>query len=151
MCAQTHTVGAAHRFEMRRDQRTLAPMQAELTAVLDAGADYDAEELADLTQRLRSELLDLDVDSVEAAAGGAAPEGAKGVELLSIGGLVVRFVLRTDVLKAVVSTTGAWLRRQPARSVKLTLDGDTLEVTGLSSQAQSELIEVWVARHARDG
>lgn len=124
--------------------------QAELGAVVDGGAEYDAEALADLTQRLRSELLDLEIDSVEPAAGGEAPDGAKGVELLAIGGLVVRFVLRADVLKSVVTTTSAWLGRQQARSVKLTLDGDTLEVTGLSSEEQSGLIELWVARHARD-
>ena len=129
----------------------LADMTADLLVVLDAGADSDAEELADLTRRLRTELLDLDIDSVEHAAGGAAPVGAKGVELLSIGGLVVQFVRGADVLRSVVSTTAAWLRRQEARSVKLTLDGDTLEVTGLSSEEQSGLIEVWVARHARDG
>jgi hypothetical protein len=129
----------------------LADMTADLVVVLDAGADSDAEELADLTRRLRTELLDLDIDSVEHVAGGVAPEGAKGVELLSIGGLVVQFVRGADVLRSVVSTTAAWLRRQEARSVKLTLDGDTLEVTGLSSEEQSGLIEVWVARHARDG
>jgi hypothetical protein len=129
----------------------LADMTADLLVVLDAGKDSDAEELAELTQRLRTELLDLDIDSVEHAAGGVAPEGAKGVELLSIGGLVVQFARGADVLRSVVSTTAAWLRRQEARSVKLTLDGDTLEVTGLSSEEQSGLIEVWVARHARDG
>ena len=126
-------------------------MTADLLVVLDAGADSDAEELADLTRRLRTELLDLDIDSVEHAAGSAAPVGAKGVELLSIGGLVVQFVRGADVLRSVVSTTAAWLRRQEARSVKLTLDGDTLEVTGLSSEEQRGLIEVWVARHAHDG
>ncbi len=119
--------------------------------MLDAGADYDAEELADLTRLLRTELLDLDVDSVEHAAGAPAPEGAKGAELISVGVLMVQFVLRADVLRSVVSTTAAWLRRQQARSVKLTLDGDTLEVTGISSEEQSGLIELWVARHARDG
>jgi len=119
-----------------------------MAAVLDAGADRDADELLELTHRLREELLELDVDSVAVAGEGKAPAGAKGVELLALGGLVLRFALDPELLRAVVGTTVAWLGRQDARSVKLTLDDDTLEVTGISSEQQRQLIDQWVARHA---
>jgi hypothetical protein len=122
-----------------------------MAAQLDAGPGHDAEELAELTQRLRDELLELDVDAVEPATDGAAPDGAKGLELLAIGGLIVRFAMKATVLRTVVDTTVAWLGRQQARSVKLTLDGDTLELTGASSDEQQRLIELWVTRHADAG
>jgi hypothetical protein len=126
--------------------------RGELAAVLDAGPDHDAEELLELTQGLRGELLELDVDAVGLGAHGEAPEGAKGVELLAFGSLVIQFAaLKLPVLRSVVDATVAWLGRQRARSVKLTLDGDTLEVTGVSSAEQSRLVEQWVARHAEDG
>jgi hypothetical protein len=32
--------------------------------------------------------------------------------------------------------------------VKLTLDGDSLEVTGVSSEEQDRLVELWIAREA---
>jgi hypothetical protein len=124
----------------------------ELAAVLDAGPDYDAEELLDLTQGLRGELLGLDLEAVRLRAHGEAPDGAKGAELLAFGGLAIQFVaLKSPALRSVVDTTVAWLGRQQAKSVKLTLDGDTLEVTGVSSNEQSQLVEQWVARHAEDG
>jgi hypothetical protein len=129
----------------------VAGEQAQLAAVVDAGADSDAEELADLTRRLREQLLELDVDAVEPATGGEAPTGSKGVELLAIGGLVIQFAMKSEVLKSVVDATTAWLGRQQGRSVKLTLDGDTLEVTGVSSDEQRRLVDLWVARHAGDG
>ena len=129
----------------------MAGSQAQVAAVLDAGPDADAEELAELTRRLRAELLELDVDAVEPATAGPAPTGAKAVELLAIGGLVVRFAMRSEVLRSVVDATTAWLGRQQGRSVKLTLDGDTLEVTGVSSDEQRRLVDLWVARHADDG
>lgn len=123
----------------------------ELAAVLDAGPECDAEELGELTQRLRSELLELDVDAVELTADGEAPDGAKGVELLSFGGLAIQFLtLKSPILRSVVDATTAWLGRQQARSVSLTLDGDTLELTGVSSDEQSRLVEQWIARHADD-
>ena len=129
----------------------MAGEQAQLAAVVDAGADSDAEELAELTRRLRGQLLELDVDTVEPATGGEAPAGSKGVELLAIGGLVIQFAMKSEVLKSVVDATTAWLGRQQGRSVKLTLDGDTLEVTGVSSDEQRRLVDLWVARHADDG
>jgi hypothetical protein len=129
----------------------VAGEHAQLAAVVDAGADSDAEELAELTRRLRGQLLELDVDAVEPATGGEAPAGSKGVELLAIGGLVIQFAMKSEVLKSVVDATTAWLGRQQGRSVKLTLDGDTLEVTGVSSDEQRRLVDLWVARHADDG
>jgi hypothetical protein len=128
----------------------VAGEQAQLAAVVDAGADSDAEELAELTRRLRGQLLELDVDAVQPATGGEAPAGSKGVELLAIGGLVIQFAMKSEVLKSVVDATTAWLGRQQGRSVKLTLDGDTLEVTGVSSDEQRRLVDLWVARHADD-
>ena len=76
----------------------MAGARAQLAAVVDAGPDSDAEELAELTQRLRGQLLELDVDAVEPATGGEAPAGSKGVELLAIGGLVVQFAMKSEIL-----------------------------------------------------
>jgi hypothetical protein len=126
----------------------VAGARVQLAAVVDAGPDSDAEELAELTQLLRGQLLELDVDAVEPATGGEPPAGSKSVELLAIGGLVVQFAMKSEILKSVVDATAAWLGRQHGRSVKLTLDGDTLEVSGVSSDEQRRLVDLWVARHA---
>jgi hypothetical protein len=122
--------------------------QGELALEVQTLADTDAEELAVLVRRLRTELLDLDVDRVEPLVTGEAPEGTRGVELLALGGLVVQFVLQPEVLTSIVDGVRSWVQRQSARSVKLTLDGDSLEVTGVSSQEQERLVELWIARHA---
>ena len=120
----------------------------ELALELETLPDTDSEELAALVQRLRAELLDLGVDRLEPLTAGEAPEGAKGVELLALGGLVVQFVLQPGVLTSIVDGVRSWLQRQSARSVKLTLDGDSLEVTGVSSEEQDRLVELWIARNA---
>src|SRR5271165_5099274 len=105
--------------------------RGELTVEVEATADADAEELAQLTNRLRDELLDLDVDAVYSASGGEAPGSSKGLDLLAAGGLVVRFVLRQELLQSIIDGIRSWLGRQHARSIKLTLDGDSLELTGV--------------------
>jgi len=125
--------------------------RGELTVEIEATADTDAEELAQLTNRLRDELLGLDVNTVYSASGGEAPDSSKGLDLLAAGGLVVQFVLRHDLLQSIIDSVRSWLGRQHARSIKLTLDGDSLELTGVSSAEQDRLVELWVMRHAEAG
>jgi hypothetical protein len=123
----------------------------ELTVEVEPPADADAEELAQLTNRLRVELLGLDVDAVQSASEGEAPDSSKGIDLLAAGALVVHFVLRQDVLQSIIDGVRSWLGRQHAPSIKLTLDGDSLELTTVSSAEQDRLVELWVTRHSGAG
>jgi hypothetical protein len=123
----------------------------ELSVELQAEPDTDAEELAELAGRLRAELLDLDVDAVQQRERGEGPEGSKGVGLLAAGELVVRTVTSPELLASIIAGVRSWLGRNRVRGVKLTLDGDTIEVSGVSSANQDRLIDLWVARHVGPG
>ena len=125
----------------------MADQVAELHLHVDAAEDADAEELAELARQLRQELLLLDIEAVEPAREGQVPEGAKAVEAIAAGGLIVSLVKSAGLLSAVVNTVQSWLTRLGSRSVKLELDGDVLEVTGISPQQQRDLIRTWVERH----
>src|SRR6266581_5628063 len=107
--------------------------------VLSIGVDEDADQ-PELTAWLRQELLELDVESVESVKMGEIPPGAKGLEAIGIGALVVGLAQSADMLKAVVDTVQSWLAGHHGRTVKVEMDGDTLEVTGVSSSAQQRLI-----------
>jgi hypothetical protein len=108
----------------------------------------DDEELASVADRLRGELLGLDVYGVESVPREEnVPPGAKGLELAAVGSVMVKFI-GPEVLKSVVSTVRTWFARQKLGSIEITLDGDTLKLTGVSTEDQERLIELWVARHA---
>ena len=111
-----------------------------------AGPDTDAEEVAEATLQLRRELLDLDVDSVELVKAGEAPAGSKAVELAALGALAVS-VAQSQLLGPVLAAIRSWLGGAPQRSIKLELDGDVLELTGLSSKEQRRLTDEWLSRH----
>lgn len=125
--------------------------RSELTVEVETPADTDAEELAQLTNRLRAELLGLDVDAVNSVSSGEAPDSSKGIDMLAAGGLMVQFVLRQDVLQSIIDGARSWLGRQHARSIKLTLDGDSLELTRVSTAEQNRLVELWMMRHGGAG
>jgi hypothetical protein len=119
---------------------------ATLGIQLAVGSDDDAEEVANATLRLRRELLDLDVEAVEMPPAGEPPPGARAVELAALGGLVVTLA-ESQLLGAVVAAVRSWLAGQPKRSIKLELDGDVLELTGLSAKDQQRLADEWLHRH----
>jgi|Tabmets5t2r1_1033131.scaffolds.fasta_scaffold131705_1 hypothetical protein len=111
------------------------------------GPDDDAEQVAEATLGLRRELLDLDVDAVELPRGGEPPPGTRAVELAALGALVVTFA-QSGMLTPVVAAIQGWLGRSQQRSVKLELDGDVLELTGVSSRDQQRLVDEWLRRHS---
>ncbi len=120
---------------------------AQMAVQVNPLPDADAEELAELATQLRSLLLDLDVDRVVFAEEGEPPSGAKAVDAIAIGTLIVRFASSWPVLKALVSEVASWVSTHAVRSVKIGLDGDVLEVTRISAAEQRRLIDLWVARH----
>ncbi len=108
----------------------------------------DDEALAESVLALVDELAELDVDEVLPVASGEAPEGSKGVELLALGGLLIKLGQSSRVLRQVVDAIRDWVGRTGARSVKMTVDGDVLEVTGASGADMRKLIDAWVQRHS---
>jgi len=107
-------------------------------------SDIDDEELAELTQRLRAKLLDLDVDSVEPVADTSAPAGAKGVEVI-IGWLAVR--LGKEGLRTVIAAVVDWATHT-GNGIEITYGGDTLKVSRATSAQQERIINDFIDRHA---
>jgi len=108
--------------------------------------DADAAELQDATSQLRRELLELDVDDVKAPEGGEAPPGTRGAVGAEIGTLLV--AAGRAAIGPVVAAIQSWVARRASRSVKLTIDGDSIEVSNVSPEDQRELIQSFLARHA---
>lgn len=116
----------------------------DLIVRVTAAAGGDLEDVPGLARLLRAELLDLDVETVEPLTTDTVPAGAKGLSSL-VGALSVR--LGAAGLRAVLAKVRDWASRN-GRSVEVTIDGDTLKVTGVTAQQQEQLINVWLARHA---
>ena len=103
-------------------------------------------EVARATLQLRRELLDLDVDAVEAPCAGEPPPDSRAVDVAALGALVVNFA-DPQLLAAVMAAVRSWLAGSSRRSIKLQLGGDALELTGVSSTEQRRLTDEWLARH----
>jgi hypothetical protein len=67
---------------------------------------------------------------------------------MSVGAFVIGLVASSHLLGAITSVVQSWLARAGERSVKLELDDDILEVRGISSREQHELVRRWIDRHS---
>jgi len=75
------------------------------------------EELDKLTRRLRQQLSELDVEQVQMATGGPVPAGAKALDPVTVGTLVV--TLLPAVVPKVMDFLHAWMLRDKGRTVKI--------------------------------
>lgn len=121
---------------------------AQLDVRIEAEPDADREELVALAVRLREWLLPVGVESVGLVAAGPAPSGTRSAGVFVAGVLTVLFARSSELLGKLVDVVQSWLSSSGARSVRLELDGDVLEVTGITRSDQRELIRTWIDRHA---
>jgi len=117
-----------------------------LNVQVSVGPDGLADEVAEAALQVRRELLSLDVADVATPTAREAPPGSRGLELAALGALVVT-IARSQLLDSVLGTVKSWLAGSRQRSIRLELNGDVLELTGVSSKEQRRLTEEWLRRN----
>jgi hypothetical protein len=126
---------------------SLEENMAQLWLAVEGAPDTDAREVADLTAQLRRRLLELDVETVELRRSEDIPLGAKPVEAIAIGALVV--TLAPAALKAVIGLIDTWLKTRPVRSATVTIDSDSIQLGKVSRSEQQQLVQAFLAKHAK--
>ena len=93
--------------------------------------DADIEFLADRLQRLREELLETDVEDVRQVRRGDLPKGAKSLESIDWGALLVTIAVVGGGVSAFLSLVGSWTQRNQGSEISMVLpNGATLTVKG---------------------
>jgi hypothetical protein len=116
---------------------------------IESSPDDDVEKLSELTQQLREEIDELDVEKVDLIKSKEElPKGAKAGDVVAWGSLLVTLAASavSVVLPALINTLQSWLTRHGRRSMTIVMGEDKLEVTGISSEEQKRLIEAWMSR-----
>jgi Effector Associated Constant Component 1 len=107
--------------------------------------DSDDEERAKLSRLLRGELLRLpDIAHVEHERSSQASHGAKAGEVLEWATLVVELA---GGLSGLVAALRSWTRRNEGVTIRLSLDGDELEIREPSTEERAALVDSWLRSH----
>jgi hypothetical protein len=127
----------------------------KLSININPSAVDDAEGLANLTQQLREELLELDVDKVDLISRDRVPKGSKsalgdaipGELLVTIGTHVA-----IELFKHICLHIQSWLSRNERghdnqkRSVTLDFEGDKIKVKASDDPGRQRQIDEWINR-----
>jgi|KBSMisStaDraftv2_1062788.scaffolds.fasta_scaffold209668_1 hypothetical protein len=112
-----------------------------------SGPDSDPAEIDALTRALRDEILEVDeVDRVEQASAGPAPEGAKGLDIAAIGALVVGVGPGVQAVVKVLEVVRNWLagRSSSTPPLQMTIGDKSITVVADKKQ-QDALVAAYVA------
>jgi hypothetical protein len=120
---------------------------ARLGLSIETDWEADAEELAELALHLREQLLELDIERADPMTAGQAPPGTRAGEMFVAGALTVILARVPELFTKLIETVQSWTSLIGGRRVRLEIDGDVLEVTGITRKDQHELIQAWIDRH----
>jgi hypothetical protein len=111
----------------------------QLTVIVGAGEDLPPEELDALARGLLRELREQEVESAELASAGAAPEGTKAGEVITLG--AVALAVLPAFLPKIVDFIQAWALRGQGRMVKFKgkVGGQDLEFEGTAAELKTVL------------
>jgi hypothetical protein len=110
------------------------------------------QDLEELAQSLRAELLLLDVDDATwRPSQFATPVGARGFDAGDVGALLVALESSLPLVAAVVKTIQAWLSRAhvPNRTVRVTIGDKSVELSNASGEQQDQLVHAFLQAVAR--
>ena len=122
-------------------------MSEEMRVEFVSGTDADPEELDALTRALRAEILEVDeVNRVEQASAGPAPEGSKGLDVAAIGALVVGVAPGVQAVAKVIEVVRSWLANRSPSTPPLQMSiGDKSITVVADKKQQDELVAAFVA------
>lgn len=103
----------------------------------------DPELLDAYSRRLREELMELDVDSVEYADQEDAPKGSKGVGA-AVGDMIFSLAPLDYAVSSVVGAVQSFVSRGQQCNVTLDIGGNSITIQDTTPEQQQKLIDAWI-------
>jgi hypothetical protein len=106
-----------------------------------SGPDSDPEEIDALTRALRGEILEVEeVERVEQATAGPAPEGSKGLDVAAIGALIVGVAPGVQAAAKVIEVVRGWLAKRSPSTPPLQMSIGDKTITVVADREQQEVL-----------
>ncbi len=121
----------------------------DVLLTVDAGPGANNTETAELTLRLREELIDHDLDAVVPSS--AAAVGTKGVGSADVAPILVVLATSGGVSTTFLGMLQAWLVRNSGSQIEVEVNGERIVLTPTSDGERRRALDFFLARHEIDG
>ena len=113
---------------------------------IQVGSGADPERRDRATNSLHEDLLEMGVGQLQRATDPVSVEGMRALDVVALGALAISIKPSVALLAQLVQTIRNWIGRS-SNVVKLQIDGDQIELTGVTTEERSVLIATWIERH----
>lgn len=110
----------------------------------------DADRLDELTSGLRLELLDAGLPSEPAADDVPPPAGARAVDAVTVGAIVVTLASGVNVLRETLALVRDWRARHRQTGIRLRIGDREIELTSATEATEERLLAAFLADEQRD-
>ena len=109
-------------------------------------ADADAERLQQVSEGVRLELLELEVDDVRPVRNGPPPPGSRGIDVAAVGAFLVTLGSSAEAINQVVTVLRSWisLGRATPRTVEVTVGEKTLRLSDATLAQQDRIVDAFL-------
>jgi len=104
----------------------------------------DPELLDTYTRRLREEVLELDIESVDYITQGDAPERSKGVGASAVGDMILSLAPLNNVIMSVIGAVQSFVNRNHQCNITMEIGDNKLIISDMSPKEQQKLVDAWI-------
>jgi len=104
----------------------------------------DPELLDRYSRRLREEMLELDVDSVDYVSEGEAPKGSKGAGAAAVGDMILSLAPLDYAFSSVMGAVQNFVSRNDQCSITVEIGENRLTIDGTTPEEQQKLVDAWI-------
>jgi hypothetical protein len=104
----------------------------------------DPELLETYSRRLREDILNLDVDSVDYVGQDDAPAGSKGVGASAVGDMILSLTPLNNVIMSVIGAVQSFVNRNHQCNITMEIGDNKLIISDMSPKEQQKLVDAWI-------
>ena len=104
----------------------------------------DPELLDTYSRRLREDILDLDVDSVDYVGQDDAPAGSKGAGASAVGDMILSLAPLNNVIMSVIGAVQSFVNRNHQCNITMEIGDNKLIISEMSPKEQQKLVDAWI-------
>ncbi len=106
----------------------------------------DPELLETYSRRLREDILDLDVASVDYIGQDDAPVGSKGVGASAVGDMILSLAPLNNVIISVIGAVQSFVNRNHQCNITMEIGDNKLIISDMSPKEQKKLVDAWIKK-----
>ena len=115
----------------------------EVKVKINVDIRQDPELLDTYSRRLRKEMLELDVDSVDYVNQADAPKGSKGIGS-AVGDMILTLAPLDYALSGVMGAVQSFVERNDQCNITVEINGNLLQIDGTSPEHQQALVDAYI-------